>query len=227
GYPAAAGHLMAGDLVVAVDGKRVRFWEEMTDIIHNKKDGDIAMTLERPTRLGTDVVNVILTPQRKEITDPFGKKQVISLVGIGPSNEIITVKYGFFRSFIKAGEELYRLTVMTLKSLVFLVAGKMSVKESVTGPIGIFVITSKAAQLGVIYLLQLMAMLSASLAIFNLLPVPVLDGGHLFFLLIEKIKGKPLSMRAQEIAAQVGLTLLIGLMLFATYGDIFRFILKK
>ncbi len=227
GYPAEASRILPDDRIISVNGKPTKYWEELTDIIHNTKEGDLALTIERTSKSGMNVINVIVTPKRKEITDIFGKKEVISLIGIAPSDEAVNVKYGFVKSFLKSGEQIYKLTTLTYKSLLFLAAGKMSVKESVTGPIGLFFITRKVAQLGIVYILQFMALLSTSLAIFNLLPVPVLDGGHVLFLLIEKIKGKPLSPRMQDIATQVGLYLLIALMLFASYGDFFRFILKR
>ena len=102
------------------------------------------------------------------------------------------------------------------------ITGKLSVKEA-TGPIGIFMITAQVAKLGIIYLLNFMAILSASLAIFNLLPFPVLDGGHILFLIVEKVRGKPLSLKVQEAIANVGIILLIMLMVFACYSDIMKF----
>src|SRR3989338_9945725 len=92
-----------------------------------------------------------------------------------------------------------------------------------TGPIGIFYITGQAAKMGLVYLLQLMGVLSASLAIFNLLPVPVLDGGHILFLAIEKIRRRPVPVKMQENITQVGMSLLIVLMLFVFYNDFMRF----
>ncbi|MCG2712775.1 MAG: site-2 protease family protein, partial [Candidatus Omnitrophica bacterium] len=98
----------------------------------------------------------------------------------------------------------------------------MSVRESLAGPIVIFKITGQAAKLGFVYLLQIMAALSVSLAIINLFPVPVLDGGHLLFLLCEKIKGKPISIKLQEIATRAGLSMLVVLMIFVFYNDLVR-----
>ncbi|MBI4335179.1 MAG: RIP metalloprotease RseP [Candidatus Omnitrophica bacterium] len=234
GYPAKAAGLQKDDRIIAVDGKPVKYWEELTEVIHNKKEGDLVLIIERRDpfhmRGGIDkkwTHEIRVPPVRKEITDIFGKKRGISLIGIGPSDEIVSVRYGFLNSGLKAMQQVYKLTEATYKSLLFIVTGKMSMKESVTGPIGIFIITSRAASMGVIYLLQMMAVLSASLAIFNLLPLPVLDGGHILFLLIEKIRGRPLSARRQEIVAQIGLAFLISLMLFVLYTDIIRFVLKK
>jgi len=226
-YPAHSSDIAKGDRIISVDGEPTKYWDELTEIIHNKKEGKLVLVIERPVRSGVRTLEIDVTPKRREITDIFGKKRTISLIGIAPADETVDIRYGFFESFSMAGDRLFKLTRLTYKALLFMVSGKLSFKESVTGPIGIFVITSKVAEMGFIHLLQLMAILSASLAIFNLLPVPVLDGGHLLFLIIEKIKGKPLSVRFQEIATQVGLALLIALMLFASYSDILRFVLKR
>jgi len=226
-YPAKAAGLQTGDNIVAVDGKATKYWEELTDIIHDKKEGDLNIAVERKTTAGTKTLQIKVAPVRKEFTDIFGKRQSISLIGVAPSGDVVSVRYGFFDSFLKAAGQTYKLTEITFKSLLFISAGKMSVKESFTGPIGIFIITSKAARMGIIYLLQMMAILSASLAIFNILPIPVLDGGHILFLIIEKIRGKALSAKFQEIATQVGLALLVALMLFVFYSDIIKFILKR
>jgi len=226
-YPAKTAGLEKGDRILSVDACPTKYWEDLTDIIHAKKEGDLNLIVERETRAGKKVLNIKVTPVRKEMKDIFGKKRSISLIGIAPSDEVVKVKYNFLGSFLKAGQQVYKLTEVTYKSLLFIITGKMSMKESVTGPIGIFIITSKAAQLGMIYLLQMMAVLSVSLAIFNLLPIPVLDGGHILFLIIEKIKGKPLGAKAQDMASQAGMALLIALMLFVFYADILKFILKK
>jgi regulator of sigma E protease len=114
------------------------------------------------------------------------------------------------------------LTIMTYKALWRMVTGKLSMRESITGPLGIFYITSKAAHLGVIALLHLVAVLSVSLCIFNLLPLPVLDGGHIVLLAIEKIRGRQLSVSAERVITQIGFTLIISLALIATYNDLLR-----
>ena len=98
----------------------------------------------------------------------------------------------------------------------------MSLKESVTGPIGIFMVTSKAAAAGITYVLGLMAVLSISLAIFNLLPIPVLDGGHILFLFIEKIRGRVVSEKVYERVNQLGVAFLVVLMAFVFYNDAAR-----
>jgi regulator of sigma E protease len=115
------------------------------------------------------------------------------------------------------------LTALTYKALWRMITGKLLLRESVTGPLGLFYITSKVASLGIIAVLHLIAVLSINLAIFNLFPLPVLDGGHIFFLIMEKIRGKTLSLKAERIMTQVGFTLIITLVILVTYNDISRF----
>ena len=164
-----------------------------------------------------------LRPKGVEEKDLFGEKKKFALVGISPSEEVVSVKYPFPLAVGMAANQLWHVTSLTLKALVRMVTGRMPLKESLTGPIGIFVITDQAARLGISYLLQMVALLSASLAIFNVLPIPVLDGGHLFFLVLERLKGKPVSERVQEMSRQVGMAFIIGLMLIVFYNDFSRF----
>ena len=111
----------------------------------------------------------------------------------------------------------------TLLSLWFMLTGKLSLRDSVTGPIGIIYLTSEAVQMGIVPLLFLISLFSLSLAIFNLFPLPILDGGHLFFLAVEKLRGRPVSMNVQERAAQVSFVLLMTLVLVICINDVNRF----
>lgn len=217
-FPAQSAGILKGDRIITLDGKAVKYWEDLTRIVHKKTEGPISLTVEREGRK----LDFVLTPQVKEIKNVFGQQQKIGLVGIRPSGEVVTVKENLWRAFWLGGERVIYLTVITYKALWFMVTGAMSFKESIAGPVGIFYITSQAAQLGFIYLLQIIAILSASLAIFNLLPIPVLDGGHIFFLVMEKLRGKALAHKTQERITQVGLAFLITLMAFAFYNDFSR-----
>ncbi|KPK39939.1 MAG: hypothetical protein AMJ78_07725 [Omnitrophica WOR_2 bacterium SM23_29] len=222
GYPAKESGVQTGDKIIAIDGKLVRHWEEITEIIHKKAERSLTLTLDRN---GSRVI-VILKPKVKSTKDLLGRAIKVGLIGIAPSEKIEYVRYGMLKSFGLGFERLMKITVLTYQGLWRILTGALSFKESAAGPIGIFNIMVSAARIGIIPLLHLTAYLSALLTIFNILPIPVLDGGHMMFLFLEKLRGKPVSRKTQEIATQVGMAFLIALMLFVSYNDILRFFKK-
>jgi regulator of sigma E protease len=145
------------------------------------------------------------------------------LIGIKPAEEFTMIRHGFIKSFFMGAGRLFLLTGMTIKSLLWMVLGRVSFRESVTGPLGIFYITREAAHLGIIPFIQVIAIISMSLGIFNLLPLPVLDGGHLFLLLLEKIRKRRLSIRAEKLITQVGFSIIIMLIICVFYNDLLRY----
>lgn len=219
GYPAESAGLKAGDKIISINNKDVIYWEDVTKIVHTSKNQEMALIVNRD---GVETAIQVM-PKSQEMNTLFGSKKKISIMGIAPSDEVVYVKYGLIKSIYMGAEKLWTLTYITCRALWASVTGAIPIKESMTGPIGIFYITGQAAKLGLIYLLQLMGVLSASLAIFNLLPVPVLDGGHILFLAIEKIRKKPVSVKMQENVTQAGMGLLIVLMVFVFYNDFMRF----
>lgn len=221
-FPAASAGIKPGDRIVSIDGKEIEYWHELTGIMHKKLEGKAHLVILR----GNRTLEVDVRPKIKEHKDLFGKEVKIALVGITPSDELIFIKYSPLESIKRGFSRVFELTTLTFKAVWSLIAGRLSLRESVAGPVGIFVLTAKAAKLGLVYLLNIMAIISTSLAIFNILPIPVLDGGHIIFLLIEKIRRRPLSAKIQEAAIHVGLGILILLMLFVFYYDIMRIVGK-
>ncbi|MFA4992106.1 MAG: RIP metalloprotease RseP [Candidatus Omnitrophota bacterium] len=219
GYPAETAGLMIGDKILKINNQDVKYWDDVTKIVHSNKSEEMRLAIERA---GANS-EIIIKPRSEDIKTIFGSKKNVSLIGIMPSEEIVYVKYGAIEAFYMGFKKIIDLTYITYRALWASLTGAIPFKESITGPIGIFYITGQAAKMGIVYLLQLMAVLSASLAIFNILPVPVLDGGHLLFLAIEKIRKKPVSMKVQEGITQAGLGLLILLMVFVFYNDFTRF----
>jgi regulator of sigma E protease len=218
-YPAAKQGLVVGDKITAVDGKSVKYWEDMTEAIRKHSERAMVLTIVR----GGKTFDKEITPTVRKTKDIFGAEVSVALIGVMPSQRIENVRYGPVESIYMAAKKLLQLTAVTFKALWSILTGRLSVKESLTGPIGIFVITGQAAKMGLIYIMHLMGILSASLAIFNILPLPILDGGHILFLGLEKLRGKPLSLKAQEAIANVGVTLLIMLTVFIFYSDIVKF----
>lgn len=211
--------IAAGDKVIAVDGKKVAFFEELQEAVQDKRTAGKArlVILREGKEFKVDVAI-----KETEVEDVFGRKHKVGLLGIMPSDEAVNVRHGFVKSAFLGGQRVWDLTVLTYEGLLRMISGKMSMRESVTGPLGIFFITSKAASLGILAVMHLIAVLSVSLAIFNLLPFPVLDGGHIFLLGIEKIRGKPLGLKLERIISQIGVTILISLVILITYNDILR-----
>ena len=220
GLGAKDAGIQVGDKIIAVDGKKVEFWEELQKIIQSKKTGAVVrLSILRDNKEYPIDVKI----KEKELDTPLGQKRSVGLIGITPQDEIVIVKHGIIKSFILGINKTVELTIMTYKALWRIITGRLALRESVTGPLGIFYITSQAARLGVIAVLQLIAILSVSLAIFNLLPLPILDGGHILLLAIEKIRGKAISLKTERIITRIGLTLIISLAIIVTYNDLLRF----
>lgn len=220
GFGAKEAGIQTQDKIISVDGLRVQYWEELQAIIQTKKpDTQVDISVLRDNK-EHDFKVVI---KSREVNDIFGDKRNIGMLGITAAGEVVTVRHGLLRSFILGINKTWDLTIITYKALGRLITGRLSMRESVTGPLGIFYITSKAAEIGMIAILQLMAVLSVSLAIFNLLPIPVLDGGHIFLLIVEKLRGRALSPKIERIITQIGLSAIISLAIFTTYNDIVRF----
>ena len=216
--PAAKAGLLENDKVLSVNGVAVATWEEVLKEVRSDKETMI-LRVER----GPDVLDVLVTPIKKETRNFSGKVVRTAFLGIAPANEIIKVKTPFLKAWGLAAERLWSLTAMIFVSIGLMITGALPFKESMTGPIGIFFMTQQAAQMGWAYLLYFMGSLSVSLFVLNLLPIPVLDGGHLLFMLIEKAKGSPLREIVRERMTQGGMVLLLGLMGFVILQDVSRF----
>lgn len=218
GFGAKEAGIQAGDKIVAVDGKRVELWEDLQSVIQDKNSSaEVKITILRADK--EQVLGVKI--KEKQLDDLLGQKRTVGLLGITPADETIKVRHGFIESFRLGLNKTIDLSIITYKALWRMITAKLSIKEA-SGPLGIYFITSKVAHQGLIAILNLMGLISVSLAIFNLLPFPVLDGGHILLLGIEKIRGKALSIKAERIISQVGFTFIITLTLVVTYNDIMR-----
>lgn len=218
GSPAQTAGILEGDRITAIDGQRVTYWEEVLQKVH-QSSGELLLTVERDGKS----VEISVTPKKQELLNIFGKKTAVPVVGIAPSSEIVYVKSPFWKAVALGAERVWTLTTMIFYSLGLMFSGALSFKDSVTGPIGIFFMTKAAANMGIAYLLYFTGSLSVSLFVLNLLPIPVLDGGHVLFILIEKIKGSPLKESVKERMTQGGLTLLLILMAIVIFQDVNRY----
>lgn len=222
GMPAETADLQALDKILSVDNQKVLYWDDMQKAIQDKEGGSVNLLVQRK-----DEVREIKVPiQRKELTTPWGSKKTVSAIGIVPAGEFVKVRHGPLKALKLSVVKLYELTRDTYKGVVWMLLGKMSVKESVIGPVGIFFGIKGAISAGISAVLYTMAIISASLAIVNLLPIPVLDGGHLVVLLLERMKGRDFIKRFDTLWARLGLTFTILIILFAvfvSYNDMIRF----
>lgn len=219
GYPANQAGIQAGDRVLEVNGRKVQYWDDVSGEIRRNQGQPLELEIDRHGKM----IQVTVTPRVEKRKNLLGQETQTPLIGISPKEEIVSVQYPLWEAMAMAAGKLLLFTQLTFKALWLMITGALPFKESVTGPIGIFYLASGAAKLGLVYVLQIIATISASLAIFNVLPIPVLDGGHLFFLAIEAIKRKPLSVRVQETMTRFGLVFLLLIMVFVFYNDFVRF----
>ncbi len=224
GYGAKSAGLAVADQILAIDGQPVGTWEDLQRLIRVRKlSSSVTLKVLRDNQELTFNVPI----RDKLFDDSLGQKRSFGIIGISPADEIIEVRHGFLDSAYRGVKKTIDLTVLTYAGLWRLATGKMSMRDSMTGPLGIFFITSRAAKLGWIAVFHLVAVLSVSLGIFNLLPLPILDGGHLFLLGLEKIRKKALGVKAEDMINNIGFSLMIALALFVTYNDIIRLYANK
>lgn len=219
GYPAEQAGLQMEDTITEIDGKPVTNWKTLQESVSNSTGETILVKFIR----GETLYEVNLKPNVDTVKDEDGNDKEVRKIGIGPMQDFGQFKFSFLDSLYYSFDELRYITVLTYESLYRMVTGSVSAKESVTGPVGIFYIVKGAAEAGLAHLLFIMGVISASLAIFNLLPMLPLDGGHLTLLAIEQIRGKPLPAKVDDFVARVGFTFIIALALFVFYSDFDRF----
>lgn len=211
GSPAEKGGLKQGDKIVAINDKPIQNWREMSEGVQGSQGKPLHLTVDRAGQ----TVEITITPNYDEKL----KRYAIGVSKASNPDLFEKYSYGFADAVTKGAEEnvaLFGLTFRVLKDLVTL---KASYKE-LGGPIRIAQISAKAAQRGIGNFLYLLAFLSIQLGVLNLLPIPVLDGGHIVFMTYEGIARKPLSVRKRLIAQQVGMFLLLTLMVLVTVNDI-------
>jgi len=217
--PARAAGLQENDRIKEIDGAAIGTWDDMSEIIAASADKPLTFSVEREGA----VRRVQMTPRLKDITDPLGRRRTVGLIGIEPKGDFEYVRAGPVEAVWRTIEQQNEWVVETFVAFRSLLTGRLSMQDSMTGPIGIMYLTSEAVQIGIMPVLFIASLLSLSLAIFNLLPIPILDGGHLFFLALEKLRGKPVSINIQERSAQVSMVLLLALVLTTCVNDVTRY----
>lgn len=216
GSPAERAGIAKGDRIVAVNGRSVSQWEDLSSAIKGSGGGPLNMQIRR----GDDIVEVTVKPVIKEGKNIFGEPKEDWMIGIASQVSIEKGQAGL--AIVRAFYQTYDYSKLTVMALYKMVVGDVS-PRNIGGPILIAQMAGQQAQEGLGTFLAFLAVLSINLGILNLLPVPVLDGGHLVFFMVEGIIRKPVSVRAREMAQQVGICLLVLLMVYAFYNDILRF----
>jgi regulator of sigma E protease len=216
---AAEAGLMAGDRIVSVNGKEVTTWLELASMIEKTAGSQVSFKVDRGGKLMEFTMSGRLTPSKNE----FGEDVQAYRVGVKSSREIVTVRKNPVMAIVSGFETTWKWTKLTVISVVKLIEGTIPL-STLGGPILIAEMAGESAQHGVISFMLLMAMLSINLGVLNLLPIPVLDGGHLLFTAIEMVTGREVNLKWRELAQQVGFLLLIILMFLVFYNDIVRLI---
>lgn len=217
GSPADKAGLLKGDLIVSIEGKPLDRWGEIKDVVQDSAGKPLRFTIKR----GGKLLPFTVVPEMSVVKNIFGEDVKTALIGIVAAGKFRKVALGPLDA-IKEGTrktwEIMRLTCLTILKLFQRV---ISIK-TLGGPILIGQMTGQLAQENWIYLFPFMAVISINLGILNLLPVPVLDGGIIIFLLIELVGGKPLNIKKREMAQKVGIFLLVMLMAVVIYNDLAR-----
>ncbi|UVM49396.1 MULTISPECIES: sigma E protease regulator RseP [unclassified Pseudomonas] len=216
--PAKAAGLKAGDRLLALDGKALDDWQQVVDIVRLHPDTKIMLRVERD---GAQIDVPVTLAARGESKAPSGYLGAGVKAVDWPPEMIREVSYGPVAAIGEGARRTWTMSVLTLDSLKKMLFGELSVKN-LSGPITIAKVAGASAQSGFADFLNFLAYLSISLGVLNLLPIPVLDGGHLLFYLIEWARGRPLSDRVQGWGIQIGISLVVGVMLLALVNDLGR-----
>ncbi|GAB6125694.1 RIP metalloprotease RseP [Humidesulfovibrio idahonensis] len=215
--PAASAGIQANDNILTVNGRAITFWEDLTELVQASEGKVLNLEIKR----GKEHVAISVTPELRERKNVFGETVKSPMLGIVAAREIVTLELDATQSLKLSAKETWRAIVNMVTALIKMIE-RVVPADSIGGPILIVQLINREAQEGIIGVLALAAALSANLGFVNLLPIPVLDGGHLALFSLEGITRKPLSIRARNAAMRLGIAMLAALMLFATYNDLRR-----
>lgn len=217
GSPAERAGLRGGDVVLAVNGVPVKRWEGLASQIRQHGGQPLRIVVKRAEQ----TLEFRLQPEQKESLNVFGQKVQVYQIGVASAERLATENLGPLGALEEGLTYSLRIAALTLQSIYKLIAQEIPM-DTLGGPIMIAQVAGKQAKMGFSYLIHFMAVLSVNLTLLNLLPIPILDGGHLVFLFIEAVRGKPLPLKHREMAQAVGMMLILTLMLLVFYHDIVR-----
>lgn len=217
--PAAEAGLLKGDTILSIDGNEVQSWNAMSKYIGGK-GGE---TLELQVLRGETVIDVSITPKLHNKKNLLGKEVKAGMIGIGAAGETYMVEHQGFDVVTEAFKRTYEMSALTLEGLKSMIL--QEIPADIGGPVTIAKMAGDSAQYGIYALVMFMVLISINLGLLNLLPIPVLDGGHLLFYMFEIVLGRPLNEKVQEYGYRFGFAVVISLMIFALYKDTVRVIL--
>jgi regulator of sigma E protease len=215
---AAAAGFQVGDIVMSIDGTKIDSFSDMQRVVGTHAGDELTFEVKR----GDGTVQLHGTPQLREVKDPFGNVHRIGVLGITrqtAAGDVVTERVDPVSALWLGVKETWFVVDRTLAYIGGVFTGREAA-DQVGGPLRIAQISGQVATIGIAALIHLSAVLSISIGLLNLFPVPLLDGGHLLFYAVEAARGRPLSERAQEMGFRIGLGLVLMLMVFATYNDI-------
>lgn len=218
GSPALAAGLRPQDRIREIDGQAIKTWDKLLNVVQQSKGEALTLRVQRDSR----EIQVRIVPKKTFRENLFGETEPSWMIGVAPDPHArVFVRQGPLEAIKSGVKNTLKLVQLTFVALYKMLTGTLSYKN-IAGPVQIFALAGEQARSGVVSALFFLSVISVNLGVINLLPVPVLDGGHVLFLTIEAITGRMPSMKTREIAQQIGLFLLLALMLLAFYNDIMR-----
>ena len=216
--PAFSAGLRENDQILSINGITIASWDEMASLIQSSdgKDLEIFYLRQEETR------SVTVVPELKITKNMFGEDTRRYMIGIASANDVFFKQLNTYQALSESISQVYKISKLTLISLVKMIQGTISAKDNLGGPIQIAQMAGKFYNEGIANFISFIAFLSVTLAVVNFFPIPVLDGGHILFFLVELITGRPVNIKLREISQRAGVFVLLLLMVFVFYNDIMR-----
>lgn len=222
GGRAEEADMKKGDRIIEIDGTPIKTWQDMTEIIHRNSGNQLNFKIERNNR----IMELSITPEEKTLYSPGGEAKKLGIIGIKHIGNDFIKKYSIPDAISLSLEKTWDIIVLTFVVIIKLIQRVLPI-DIIGGPIFILQMAGEQASRGLLDFIFFMAVININLGILNLLPIPILDGGHIVFLGIEAIRKKPLNEKFIAVSQRVGIAIIIIIMVFAFYNDIMRIITGK
>ncbi len=219
--PAYMAGLKTGDRIIKIDEIYIDSWDKIAKYIQENPNRELSLTILR----SNSTITVKIKPKEEVLENIFGEKRKVGIIGIKPLGTITKKIYPFTKAIEEGTVKFYNIIYLTIKSLIKLIERAIPI-GSIGGPIMIVQMAKEQASQGSSQLLFFLSLISVNLGILNLLPIPILDGGHAMIFTIEAILRKQLSQRAKELVSYLGLVIILFIMVIALYNDLMRLIVR-